>query len=362
MKIAVIKTSKSIHGFEAIRYDENIYEPHIYDIIAFKNKYYGDISIIRIEYIIKVIDIGDGGLDNIDELDIPCKKYDICEFLSCIKIPNFIEFSTNNNIPYDYMIDGVDLIYLDGNSIYVNEVSSSKYGRNRFHLSLPLYDIIKTNDKYFVYRIYDKFISMMMSGIKYDTIECADKIIYNGEVKYIYTKLLELDDIGFIYGSDITNLTKIKLPHNEDMYNRIYNKYNNTVKVWDIIDDEDNDNMYTECDRISEIYDDSVIFRNIHYNWKSDNTYEDLLNIFKHDDCIISKLNRQFEYKNDDLTILTDSNIMYTVSDYELSEDDKLYKYITKRLEYVGIVHQYNIGVIFINNDVVSVYKISLEM
>ena len=362
MKIMVIKTSKNIHGFEAIRYDENIYEPHIYDIIAFKNKYYGDISIIRIEYISKVIDIGDGGLDNIDELDIPCKKYDICEFLSCIKIPNFIEFSTNNNIPYDYMIDGVDLIYLDDNSIYVNEVSSSKYGRNRFHLSLPLYDIIKTNDKYFVYRIYDKFISMMMSGIKYDNIECADKIIYNGEVKYIYTKLLELDDIRFIYGSDIRNLTKIKLPHNEDMYNRIYNKYNNTVKVWDIIDDEDNDNMYTECDRISEIYDDSVIFRNIHYNWKSDNTYEDLLNIFKHDDCIISKLNRQFEYKNDDITILTDSNIMYTVSDYELSEDDKLYKYITKRLEYVGIVHQYNIGVIFINNDVVSVYKISSEM
>ena len=53
---------------------------------------------------------------------------------------------------------------------------------------------------------------------------------------------------------------------------------------------------------------------------------------------------------------------MYTVSDYELSEDDKLYKYVTKRLEYVGVVHQYNIGCRSISNDIVSVYKISSEI
>jgi hypothetical protein len=359
----IIRTSRNIHEFEAIRYDENIYDPHIYDIIAFKNKCHNDVSVIRIEYISKVIDIGDGGLDNIDESDVPCKEYDICEFLSCIKIPNFIKFSTSNNIAYDYIIDGVDLIYLDSNSIYINEVSSSKYGRGRFHLSLPLYNIIKTNNKYFVYKIYDKFISMMMSGIKYDDIECVDKIIYNGEVKYIYTELLEVDDSRCIYNSDITDLTKIKLTHNEDMYSKIYNKYNNVVKVWDIIEEEDDlDGMYTECDRISEIYDDNTIFVNIHYDWKFDNTYEDLLNIFKHDEYIISELNKRFKYKGNSLTITRDSNIVYTISDYELSKDDKLYKYITKRLEYVGIIHQHNVRCGSITNAVVSVYKISSEI
>ena len=351
MKIAVIKTSKNIHGFEAIRYDENIYEPHIYDIIAFKNKCHNDISIIRIEYIDKVLDIEDGDMDNIHE------------FLSCIKIPNFIEFSTNNNIAYNYIINGVDLLYADNGSIFIKEISTSKYIKDRFHLSLPLYDIIKTNDKYFVYKIYDKFISMMMSNIKYDDIECVDKVIYNGDVKYIYTELLEFDNIRFIHESDIKHLAKIKLLHNEDMYNKIYNKYNNVVKVWYIIEEEDDlDGMYTECDRISEIYDDNTIFVNIHYNWKFDNTYEDLLNIFKHDECIISELNKRFKYKGNNLTISIDSNVMYTISDYELSKDDKLHKYVAKRLEYVGVVHQYNVGCRSVSNDIVSVYKISSEI
>ena len=255
------------------------------------------------------------------------------------------------------------MLYVDNSNIFVKEISSSKYTKGRFHLSLPLYDIIKTNDKYFVYKIYDKFIAMMMSNIKYDDIECVDKVIYNGEVKYIYTKLLELDNIKFIHDSDITHPAKIKLHHNEDMYTKIYIKYNNVVKVWDIIEEEDDyDGMYTECDRIPEIYDDTTIFGNIDCNWKFDNTYEDLLNIFKYDEPIISELNKQFKYRGDSLTISTDSNVMYTISDYELSKDDKLYKYVTKRLEYVGIVHQYNIGCRYISNAVVSVYKISSEI
>jgi len=350
MKVMLIKITKNIYGFEAIRYDENIYDPHIYDIIAFKNKHHNDVSVIRIEYIDKVIDAEDYDIDNVHE------------FLSCIKIPNFIKFAINNNIAYDYIINGVDLLYVDNSSIFVKEVTSSKYIKGSCHLSLPLYDIIKTNDKYFIYKIYDKFISMMMSNIKYDDIECVDKIIYNGEVKYIYTELLELDNIRLMYDSDITHLAKIKLPHNEYMYSKIYNKYNNVVKVWDIIEEEDDlDGMYTECDRISEIYDNTTIFGNIDCNWKFDNTYEDLLNLFKHDDSIISELNKQFKYRGDSLTISTDSNVMYTISDYELSKDDKLYKYVTKRLEYVGIVHQYNIGCKSISNAVVSVYKISSE-